>query len=138
MKKLLLLFLLTGLFTVSCDDNLLKPFTPGAVTDAVAVQDSNGLRKLMNSGYNLMTDREDSVFTSVFTDEAGIGYANGGQGITDNYIFFVNQSSFSPGEIWVNTYFALARINRVITYADRLTPVDAADAEIIARTKAEA
>ena len=138
MKKLILLFVLTGLFTVSCDDNLLTPFTPGALTDAIAVQDSNGLRKLMNSGYNLMTDREDSVFTSVFTDEAGIGYANGGQGISDNYIFFVNQSSFSPGEIWVNAYFALARINRVITYADRLTPVDAADAEIIARTKAEA
>ena len=138
MKKLILLFVFTGLFTVSCDDNLLTPFTPGALTDAIAIQDSNGLRKVMSSGYNLMTDREDSVFTSVFTDEAGIGYANGGQGISDNYIFFVNQSSFSPGEIWVNVYFALARINRVITYADRLTPVDAADAEIIARTKAEA
>jgi hypothetical protein len=138
MKKLIILLVFTGLFSVSCDDNLLTPFTPGSLTDDVAVSNSTGLRKVMNAGYNYMTDREDIVFTSVFTDEVGIGYANGGQGIDDNWIFFLNQSSFSPNEIWDNAYFALARINRVITYADRLTPVDAADAEIIARTKAEA
>lgn len=138
MKKLILLFVFAGLFTVSCDDKLLEPFTPGSLTDDVAVQNSTGLRKVMNSAYNLMTNREDIVFSSVFTDEVGIGYANGGQGIADNWIFFLNQSSFSPNEIWDGTYFALSRINRVITYADRLTPVDAADAENIARIKAEA
>lgn len=128
----------TGLFTVSCDDNLLDPFTPGSLTDEVAVQDSNGLRKLMNSAYNLMTDREAIVFTSVFTDEVGIGYANGGQGLSDNWVFFLNQSSDSPEAIWASAYYALSRFNRAITYADRITPVDAADAELIARMKAEA
>lgn len=138
MKKIFILLVFTGMFSVSCDDKLLDPFTPGSLTDDVAVQNSAGLRKVMNAAYNLMTDREDIVFSSVFTDEVGIGYANGGQGLSDNYIFFLNQSSFSPGEIWDNAYFALSRINRVIVFADRLTPVDAADAEIIARTKAEA
>lgn len=128
----------TGFFTVSCDDNLLDPFTPGALTDDLAISNSTGLRRVMLSAYNLMTDRESMVFTSVFTDECGIGYANGGQGKSDNYIFFMNQSSFSPNQIWTSTYYALSRLNRVITYADRLTPIDAADAELIARVKAEA
>ena len=138
MKKIFILIVFAGLFYTSCDSDLLTPFTPGSLTDDVAIQNSAGLRKVMNAGYNLMTDREDIVFSSVFTDEVGIGYANGGQGLSDNYIFFLNQSSFSPGSIWDNTYFALSRINRVIVFADKLTPVDAADAEIIARTKAEA
>ena len=138
MKKIFIYLVFTGLFCTSCDDNLLTPFTPGSITDDIAVQNSTGLRQLMNSAYNLLTNREDLVFTSVFTDEAGIGYANGGQGISDNFIFFINQTSFSPGEIWDNVYYSLARANRVIVFADRLVPVDAADAEIIARTKAEA
>lgn len=138
MKKLFILFVFTGLFTVSCDDNLLTPFIPGSLVDEVAVQNSTGLRNLMNSSYNNATNREEYVFSSVFTDEVGIGYANGGQGLSDNYIFFMNQSSGSPNTIWTSSYFALSRINRVIVFADRLTPVDAADAEIIARTKAEA
>jgi hypothetical protein len=138
MKKIFVLLVFTGLFLTSCDEDLLTPFTPGALTDDVAVQTSADLRKLMSSSYNLMTDREDAVFTSVFTDEAGIGYANGGQGISDNWIFFVIPSSDSPGIIWGNLYFALSRINRVITYADRITPIDASDADVISRIKAEA
>ena len=138
MKKIIVLFVFTSLFLTSCDEELLTPFTPGALTDDIAIQTSTDLRRLMNTSYGLMTNREEQVFTSVFTDEVGIGYANGGQGLADNWIFVVNQTSASPNSIWNRAYYALSRLNRVITYADRLTPVDAADAEAIARIKAEA
>lgn len=138
MKNIFKLLLFSSVLFVSCDEDLLEPFTPGALTPDVAITNSTNLKNLMNSTYTLLYDRETAVFTSVFTDEAGIGFANGGQGINDNYVFFLNQSSGSPSAIWVLTYAALSRANRVIAYADEITPNDAADAQVLQRIKAEA
>lgn len=138
MKNIFKVLLFSSILFVSCDEDLLDPFTPGQLTEDVAIQTSANLGSLMNSSYANMFNREESVFTSVFTDEAGIGYANGGQGISDNYIFFMNPSSASPNTIWTSTYFALSRLNRVIKFADEITPVDATDADKIKRLKAEA
>ena len=141
MKKVLLLMsIFTGTMFVSCDEGLLEPFTPGALTEDVAIQTSTDLQGLMNSTYANMFSREDAVFTSVFTDEAGIGFANGGQGITDDYIFFMNTAAAAPNNIWTTAYFTLSRANRVIAFADRILPnaVDADDADKINRLKAEA
>ena len=139
MKKVfLLLSACAGTLFVSCDESLIEPFAPGALTETVAIQTSNDLQGLMNSTYANLYNREDAVFTSVFTDEAGIGFANGGQGITEEYVFFLNSSSAAPNAVWNSMYFALSRANRVITFADRITPVDADDAAKIQRLKAEA
>lgn len=140
MKKVLLsLIVLTGSLSVSCDrDSYIEPFAPGALTETVAIQTSAHLQQLMNSTYANFYNREDAVFTSVFTDEAGIGFANGGQGITDEYIFFLNSASAAPNAIWNSCYFTLSRANRVITFADRIEPVDANDEQLIQRLKAEA
>jgi starch-binding outer membrane protein, SusD/RagB family len=143
MKKIFLLFFALT-FLASCDDGLLEPFTPGSLTDDVALSSSADLQRVMNSAYNLLTDRTDVVFTSVFTDECGIGYANGGQGISGDYIFFLNANSASPDFMWSTCYYTLSRANRVIEFADVIEPfgADAAaiaqDAEVIARLKAEA
>ena len=66
MKKIIVLFVFTSLFLTSCDEELLTPFTPGALTDDIAIQTSTDLRRLMNTSYGLMTNREEQVFTSVF------------------------------------------------------------------------
>lgn len=139
MKKIfkLLLVFSSALF-VSCDEGLLEPFTPGAQTEDVAIRKTSDLQKLMNSAYANLTNREDMVFTSVFTDEAGIGFANGGQGTTTDFVFFLNASSTAPNSIWTSSYFTLSRANRVIKFADIIVPVDAVDAQLIARLKAEA
>ena len=138
MKKIFKLVILTSFVFVSCEKELLEPFTPGQLTEEVAVTTSGDLQRVMNAAYNNATNREEHVFTSVFTDEAAIGYANGGQGIADNYIFFLNVSSASPNTIWSSYYFALSRANRVITFADKIVPTSATDAQLIARLKAEA
>lgn len=140
MRKVFLSFLgVTGLLFTSCDqDSLIQPYIPGALTEEVAIQNSTHLQQLMNATYANFYNREDAVFTSIFTDEAGIGYANGGQGITDEYVFFVNPGSDAPNAIWITNYFALARANRVIAFADNITPADAADAQLIQRLKADA
>ena len=123
---------------MSCDRDLLDPLTPGALTEDVAIVNSNDLQRIMNSSYNLMFNREEAVFTSVFTDEAAIGFANGGQGINDNYIFFLNVSTPSVNSIWTGYYVALSRINRVIAASAKIVAVGPADQQLIDRLKAEA
>lgn len=126
MKKIFILSLLAGALSVSCSNDLLEPFTPGSLTAELAITSSSDLQRVMNATYGFTANREDVLFSSVFTDEAGIGFANGGQGINDNYIFFLNISSTSPDIIWSNGYIILSRANRVITFADDLIAKTAA------------
>lgn len=139
MKKIFgILFLSSLAIFTSCDEDLLEPFTPGSLTEEVAITKSSDLQRLLNSSMNIMTNRTEYVFSSIYTDEAAPGSNNGGQGITGDYIFVMNVANGSANALWTSTYAALARINRVIDGADRITPRDAADAELIARSKAEA
>lgn len=128
----------SGVLFTSCDSELITPFTPGSLTEETAITQSADLQKLINSTYNIFSNRSEAVFSSVFTDEVGIGYANGGQGLSSEYIFLLIPSSSLPANIWVGTYSALARANKVIQYADKVVPANATDAALISRLKAEA
>lgn len=139
MKKFLSYFLIATVFFVSsCNEDLTETFAPGQLVEDVAIVTSTDLQRLLNSGYNILANREAAVFTSVFTDEATKGFNNGGQGVSDEIVFNLFPTSGAPTTIWQVHYFSLARINRVIARADVIVPVDAADAETIARIKAEA
>ena len=139
MKKILTyISLASGLLLISCSNELLTPFTPGSLTEENAITQSSDLQKLINSTYNILSDRSEIVFSSIFTDEVGIGYANGGQGLSSEYIFLLNSSSVGPVNIWITTYSALARANRVIHYADKIVATNATDAALISKLKAEA
>jgi starch-binding outer membrane protein, SusD/RagB family len=139
MKKLLsLLFVATSILFVSCDEDLTETFAPGQLTGDVAIKTSNDLTRLLNSGYAILTNREAAVFTSVFTDEATKGFNNGGQGVNNEIVFNIFPASGAPTAIWQVNYFALARINRVIDFSNRVVPKDAADQALINRIRAEA
>jgi hypothetical protein len=139
MKKIFsLLFIASSLFFVSCDEDLTETFTPGQLTDQVAVTNSSELQRLLNSSYNILTERQAAVFTSIFTDEAAKGFNNGGQGVNTEIVFNILPADASPTAIWNSNYFALARINRVIDFAGRIPAVDAADQQLINRIKAQA
>lgn len=138
MKKIFGILIVSLALFVSCSDELLEPFTPGSLTEDVALTKSSDLVNLVNSSMNILTNRADYVFSSVFTDEAGPGSQNGGQGITTDYVFLMNVSNGSAAAIWQSQYFALARINRVITFADRVVATSPANQQVINRSKAEA
>ena len=140
MKKIFILTILSGVLFTSCNNELLKPFNPGSLTEDVAFTSASDLQRLMNSTYGLLTNREDIIFTSVFTDEVGIGFANGGQGIEEDFVFFLNVSSASPSNIWTASYFTLSRANRVIAFADKLiaNTTNATEIASLNRLKAEA
>lgn len=140
MKKIfLILSIAVGL--VSCNDDVLQPYTPGAITEDVAIQNSTDIQRLINSSMAIMTNREEYSFTSIFTDEAALGSNNGGQGRTGSdgyFLYALNPSSGAPAAIWSSNYFALARINRVLENVDKIVAFDAADQQLLNRAKAEA
>lgn len=138
MKKILLSLLVFSSLFISCDDNLLEPFTPGSLTEEVAIKTSNDLYNLLNSSLNIMTNRTEYVFSSIFTDEAALGFNNGGQGRASEYIFLMNVSDGNAAVIWQQNYFALARLNRLIQFAPSIVAEDAVDQEIIDRAVAQA
>jgi hypothetical protein len=43
----------------SCNNDLLEPFTPGSLTEEVAITNPTDLQRLMNSTYGLLTNRQD-------------------------------------------------------------------------------
>lgn len=137
-KHLSYLLIASSIFMVSCDEDLTETFAPGVLTEDVAIQTSTDLQRLLNSGYNLLANREAAVFTSVFTDEATKGFNNGGQGVSTEIVFNIFPSSGAPTAIWQSNYFALSRINRVITFSNTIVAKDAADQEFINRLRAEA
>ncbi len=142
MKKIILI-LSVAIGLVSCRNEVLDPFTPGAITEDVAIQNSSDLTKLLNSAMNLMTNRSEYSFTSIFTDEAALGSNNGGQGRSGSdayFLYVLNPSAGAPADIWNANYFSLARTNRVLANADKILAASttAADQQLIQRTKAEA
>ncbi|MET3034957.1 RagB/SusD family nutrient uptake outer membrane protein [Chryseobacterium sp. NRRL B-14859] len=120
-KSFLKIFLAAGLFFVtSCSDDLLEPYTPGSLTEEQALTNVTDLRLLMNGAYSNFNSRSESEFVSVFTDEVGIGYANGGQGLSAEWVFQMTPNSSLPTAIWAESYASLARVNRVIEYGNKV------------------
>lgn len=137
MKRIYSLLLIGFLFFVSCDEQL-EPFTPGALTESLAFTRTSDLTRMLNSSMQNMTNREEYAFTSVFTDEVGMGFNNGGQGLRLEYVFLLRPIDFGPTQIYGTSYAALARLNRVIANAPKIVAVDAADTQLINRITAEA
>lgn len=117
-KNIIKAIIFGGFMLTSCNRDLLTPYTPGSLTQDVAISKVSDLSLLLNSAYANLNSRDESGYVSVFTDEVGIGYANGGQGVADDYVFLMIPSSGLPDSIWQNNYFALSKINKVIELAD--------------------
>lgn len=123
---------------ISCSEELMETYAPGALIEETAIQDANDLQLFLNTTYSGLTSRSQSAFVSVFTDETSIGFDNGGQGINDDYVFFLNPLSSGPENIWANNYASLARINRILILADKLPAKTADDKNKLNKIKAEA
>lgn len=130
-----------SLTATSCSDELMETYAPGALIDEdITFQNASDLQQYLNTTYTGLTSRNESEFVSIFTDEVGIGSENGGQGLDDEYVFFLNPLASGPRVLWANNYASLARINRIIILADKLTATstDANNTNELKRIKAEA
>lgn len=130
-KNIIKSIIFGSVILTSCNRDLLSPYTPGALTQEIAIKNVSDLSSLLNTAYSVVNSRTESEEVSVFTDECGIGYANGGQGISNDneYYFLMTPQVLLPNAIWLNDYIALAYINRVIAFSTGV-PTGTADEEI--------
>jgi len=139
MKKIFYIAIAVFSLTASsCSEELMETYAPGALLEDVAIQNAADLQEYLNTTYGGLTSRNEAEFVSIFTDEVGIGFDNGGQGINDNYVFFLNPLTGGPRVLWANNYASLARINRIIILADKLLATNTTEQDKIKKIKAEA
>lgn len=127
-----------SLTATSCSEELMETYAPGALVEETAIQNADDLQLFLNNTYNGLTSRSEAEFVSIFTDEVGIGFENGGQGINDDYVFFLNPLSSGPDNIWARNYFAIAKANRVLSIADKLPASSPAEINKLNKIRAEA
>jgi hypothetical protein len=126
MKKInfILFALIVSLFS-SCEDAI-DIVQPGELTPEVTFQTVGDLQLGLNGVYAFVSGENPIAFSTVFTDEVAIGFANGGQGLNGGeYVFNLNTGSDDAAAIWGSNYSLINRANRVIAGAALFTPAAA-------------
>ncbi len=141
MKKIKNIFLAIGslLLVSSCNDAL-DIVQPGEIYRADAFKTVTDLRNYLNGDiYSRVNNTEEIGFTTVFTDECGIGPSNGGQD-KELHRFQLNANSDEPAGLWSTHYTVINRVNRLLEFADLVvttTPADiAAKNAVLAEARA--
>ena len=114
MKNLKFLFLFSiGMFVSSCD-NAIDIIQDGELLEPNAFQTIADMELALNGTYRQFNYENGIGFSSIFTDEVKIGFANGGQGLSGGeYGFVLDPASGDAGSIWASNY-------RMINFANRL------------------
>jgi len=129
MKKInfILLALIVSFFS-SCEDAI-DIIQPGELGPDVTFQTVDDLQLGLNGVYSAIAGENPIAFSTVFTDEVAIGFANGGQGLNGGeYVFNLTAASGDPAAIWYSNYSLINRANRVIAGASLVTPTAANEA----------
>lgn len=125
MKKIKnILFLAFCAFSiVSCDDAL-DIVQDGEINRENAFKTVADLRKYLNGDiYSRVDNTNEIAFTSVFTDEVGIGPDNGGQSL-ELHRFQLNANDGDAAALWNAQYTLINRVNRLIEFSEKITPID--------------
>jgi len=108
-------FLIFSLF--SCDDAL-DIVQDGEINNEATFKTVADLRSfLVGDIYTRVNATSEISFTSVFTDEVGIGPSSGGQN-QELHRYFLNPNSGEPSGIWLEKYALINRVNRLIEYSN--------------------
>jgi hypothetical protein len=128
MKKIKNIFLAIGslLFISSCSDAL-DIVQEGEIYREDAFKTVTDLRNYLNGDiYSRIDNTEEIAFTSIFTDEVGIGPSNGGQD-KELHRFQLNANSGEPAGIWSNHYTVINRVNRLLEFSNLVVTTSPAD-----------
>lgn len=114
MKNLKILFLIvSSMFITSCNDAI-DIVQDGELLEPNAFETIADMELALNGTYRQFDYETGIGFSSIFTDEVKIGFANGGQGLSDGeYGFILNPGSGDAAGIWASNY-------RMINFANRL------------------
>lgn len=128
MKKIFKLnILLLSIITLVRCDNAVDIQQVGRLTpDAtfVSVQDLQDGLIGVYAQYDLTPE---IAFAAEYTDEVAEGFASGGQGRNNGFLYNLNPASAASQVFWLNGYIELNRVNRLIDGSKFVTPADAAE-----------
>lgn len=128
MKKIkyLLFIAFSAALTTSCNDAL-DIVQDGELYPEGAFKTVANLRSYLNGDvYSRVNNSTEIAFTSVFTDEVGVGPSNGGQDLQEHR-FQLNPTTGYPTSLWNTHYSLINRVNRLIEFSDLVTPANAAE-----------
>jgi len=120
-KILIAVILSSFLSFVSCNDSIDIVQDGEINNDATFVNVTNLEAYLLGDVYPNISGETEMMFTSIFTDEVGIGPSNGGQAI-DTHRFVLSQNDGYAASIWLQNYRAINRANRLIEGSANFTP----------------
>lgn len=120
-KYILMSVLFMGIAS-SCNDAI-DIVQDGELGNDVTFQTVADLQQFLLGGvYSNVSTSTEIGFTTVFTDEIGIGPSNGGQGL-ELHRFNLNASNGDASSLWLQQYRLINRVNRLIEGAALVTPV---------------
>jgi len=129
MKKIknILMLSFAALFISSCNDAL-DIVQDGELYPETAFKTIANLRSYLNGDiYRRVSNDTEIGFTTVFTDEVGVGPSNGGQGL-QLHRFQLNANDGDAADLWVTHYTLINRVNRLIEFSDLVTTTTPAEA----------
>lgn len=129
MKKIIfLIILLTSVFVVNSCRDAYEIIQDGEFSESATFQTVNDMQKFLNNTYDRVDITNEIAFTSIFTDELGIGSQNGGQNVS-LYNFVLTSGNELASGMWLTHYSAINSANRLIEGAKLVTPTTAADTQ---------
>ncbi len=123
MKKIYLILSAAALlFSSSCEDAI-DIVQTGEVDSDILFETVDDLQSGIYYVYGMFSYSSEIGLSSIWTDECGLGLANGGQGISDGSYGFVmtSGSSFASG-IFEENYDVINIANRLILAGEEITP----------------
>ncbi|KQT15489.1 hypothetical protein ASG31_14600 [Chryseobacterium sp. Leaf404] len=139
MKKIILsVILFTALCSVNSCKDAYEIIQDGEFSEEATFQSVNDMQKFVNNTYDRMDVSNEITFTSIFTDELGIGSQNGGQNI-GLYNFILNSNNGFASGMWLSHYRTINSANRLIEGSKLITPSSADQAaynSILAQARA--
>lgn len=139
MKKIFLAgFTALFLAFTSCQDAI-DIEQPGELNPDLTFETVNDLRLGLNFVYASAGNITQIGLSSIWCDEVGIGFANGGQGLDGEYSFVMNSGSFQASAIWERNYDLINFANRLLDGAEGVVPAASEVAEyndIVAQARA--
>jgi tetratricopeptide (TPR) repeat protein len=121
MKKIkIILFFALSVSYFSCNDAT-DIVQDGEFNESATFQSVDDMDRFLSSVYANLSLKSQIAFTTIFTDEVGIGSANAGQNL-DLYKFFLTNNDNYADAIWLNNYTVINYANRVLRGSTRFTP----------------
>lgn|SRR5690606_2339960 len=125
MKKIFKLYLLvlSGVAVTSCNDAI-DITQAGELPPDKAFETVEDLEQGVYGVFASIPGESEYLFTSLFTDEAAIGVANGGQGRDGDLSFVLHPGTSHAGSIWRGYYTLISDANWFLEGASTLEPTE--------------